>query len=117
MPTGLFNILYTVTREKSDGFDSDDRFFRSDASPAPSSIWGRLSPVSARSKIEADKEFGEVTHRFSCDVSSDIRVRDIVTGNGQEVRIVAVRTTSSGRRKECLAVHMQTGTASPGLAI
>jgi len=114
---GLFNILFSVTREEADGYDSDDRFFESDADPAPASIWGRLSPVSARQASEAALTLGRVTHRFSCDSGADIRIGDIVTGNDQEVRIVAVRKTSSGRRKECLADHLQTGTASPGLAI
>lgn len=43
-----------------------------------------------------------LVYRFSTHSAVDIQPEDIVVGNGQRVRVDAVRITSTGRRKESL---------------
>lgn len=64
-------------------------------------VSGRLTPLSGMLAIMAQQERSSLTHRFSCPSTTDIQVGDEVRKGGQSVRVEAVRTTSTGRRKEC----------------
>ncbi|MEM9043414.1 MAG: head-tail adaptor protein [Pseudomonadota bacterium] len=62
----------------------------------------RVTPISAAELIQQGRDTQRIAYRVSCDASTDIRVNDRVINGAAVIRIDAVPTTSSGRRKQCI---------------
>ncbi len=74
-----------------------------------SNIIGRLSPLSAAETPRAFQERGVVALRFSCPGGTDIKAGDQVRTGSRTVSVDAVRTTSTGLRKECVCEEVNAG--------
>jgi hypothetical protein len=67
-----------------------------------SSVDGRLSPISAAETPRGMQERGVLGLRFSCPAAVDIKAGDQVRTGSRIATVDAVRTTSTGLRKECI---------------
>jgi hypothetical protein len=86
------------TRDGNGGFN--DTF----TNATPQGIRGRLTPLGAGEAYISGQKAAPITHRFSCASATDVRIGDEIRGGAETVVVDAVRSTSQGRRKECLCM-------------
>lgn len=96
---GMFLPGYEVWRAAR---TSDGQGGWAEAFTLSSTVAGRFSPLSGAEQIAMDRQRGVIGYRFSTSSATDIREGDQVRFDGRVAEVQAVRTTSTGRRKECV---------------